>query len=34
MTFCITGSALDEKDMLIDFREVKHHLEKSMTIMC
>ncbi|ASB88874.1 6-carboxytetrahydropterin synthase [Bacillus sonorensis] len=28
VTFCITGSALDEKDMLIDFREVKHHLEK------
>lgn len=26
--FCVTGSQLDECDMLIDFREVKHAIEK------
>lgn len=28
ITFCIEGHQLDEHNMLIDFREVKHALEK------
>lgn len=28
VTFCVEGERLDEKGMLIDFREVKHALEK------
>lgn len=28
VTFCVEGTKLDEQDMLIDFRDVKHALEK------
>lgn len=28
VTFCVVGEKLDTQDMLIDFREVKHALEK------
>ena len=28
VTFCVEGETLDENHMLIDFREVKHTLEK------
>lgn len=28
ITFCVEGEELDDKQMLIDFREVKHALEK------
>lgn len=28
VTFCVEGRELDEKQMLIDFREVKHLIEK------
>lgn len=28
VTFCVEGTELDEKGMLIDFREVKHALEE------
>jgi 6-pyruvoyltetrahydropterin/6-carboxytetrahydropterin synthase len=28
VTFCVEGQELDEKHMLIDFRQVKHALEK------
>jgi 6-pyruvoyltetrahydropterin/6-carboxytetrahydropterin synthase len=28
VTFCVEGAVLDENQMLIDFREVKHAIEK------
>ncbi|GAA0382835.1 6-pyruvoyl trahydropterin synthase family protein [Bacillus horti] len=28
VTFCVQGTELDDKQMLIDFREVKHAIEK------
>lgn len=28
ITFCIEGNKLNDKGMLIDFRDIKHHIEK------